>query len=294
MPGDAPRAERTDYSLVDTGDLRKLEHFGPVLLDRPAMTAIHSKRDPEAWRRPTYRFEPERGWLATSGDVVADPAETPFEVGPWPVVIDALRLEVRLTESGGVGLYPEHAANIGWLEDRIRGRVAEDRPPAVLNLFAHTGLLTLAAARAGASVAHVDGARTAVAWARRNAELSGLADRPIRWLVDDAMAFAAREGRRGRRYDGLVIDPPTFGHANGRQWRLADELRNLLARCGAVTAEDAFVLMTTHTAGLDGKELAELVAAAFGSASRPSVSQLRLEAESGAALDLGWSVRLTR
>ena len=206
-----------------------------------------------------------------------------------------LTLEVRPTASGGVGLYPEHVANLAWLEQRI----AEARPrrvasPRLLNLFAHTGLVTLAAARAGAAVTHVDGARGVVAWARRNAELSGLADRPIRWIVDDAAAFVAREARRGRRYDGIVLDPPSFGHARGRRWRLADELPVLLAACREIAADDAFVLLTAHTTGLDGADLVGMLRAAFPSpAARIEESALELRAESGARLELGWSVRLT-
>jgi 23S rRNA (cytosine1962-C5)-methyltransferase len=162
-----------------------------------------------------------------------------------------------------------------------------------LNLFAHTGLATLAAARAGAAVAHVDAARTVVAWARRNAELSHLADRPIRWLVDDAAAFVAREARRGRRYDGIVLDPPSFGHAGRRRWRLEDELPALLVGCAAVLAGGGFFLLTAHTAGLDGRRLADALRAALPAtsariAAEPSV----LEATSGARLELGWSVRM--
>jgi 23S rRNA (cytosine1962-C5)-methyltransferase len=169
--------------------------------------------------------------------------------------------------------------------------------PRVLNLFAHTGLTTLAAARAGAAVTHVDGARSVVGWARRNAELSGLSDRPIRWIVDDVMEFVAREARRGRRYDGVVLDPPSFGRARqGRRaltWRLEDELPALLSACRAVTADGAFVLLTAHSEGLDGAMLEGLLRDRF-QARRAAVGTLplTLEATSGAALDLGWAVRL--
>jgi 23S rRNA (cytosine1962-C5)-methyltransferase len=141
----------------------------------------------------------------------------------------------------------------------------------------------------------VDGARGIVAWARRNAELSGLADRPIRWLVDDATAFAAREARRGRRYDGIVLDPPSFGHGKGRRWRLADELPVLLEACSEVMTDEAFLLLTAHTAGLDEVALAGMVRATFREpTARIDSSALVLVADSGARLDLGWSVRATR
>ena len=130
--------------------------------------------------------------------------------------------------------------------------------PAVLHLFAYTGLATLAMAAAGGAVTHVDAARPTVAWARRNAELSGLAERPIRWIVDDAVAFTDREVRRGRRYAGLVLDPPSYGHGPGSgPWRIADDLAPLLATRGDGSwSPNAFVLLTAHTPEFDEDRLA--------------------------------------
>jgi 23S rRNA (cytosine1962-C5)-methyltransferase len=287
MPGVTRRAERPDYELVDAGDGRRLERFGPRLVDRPAATALDPRRSPGEWRAADLSFEPGEGW---EGDEAA--------LAPWQLRLDGLTLELRPTASGGLGIYPEHAANLAWLAEQVRARAgaAVDRggQPAVLNLFAHTGVATVAAARAGAAVAHVDAARTAVAWARRNAELSGLGDRPVRWLVDDAMTFVAREARRGRRYDGFVVDPPSFGRAGGRQWRLADELPALLAACRAIAAGDAFVLLTAHTAGLDGHDLRQALRFSFAVRREASLEVVpqELAATSGARLELGWAVRL--
>src|SRR5689334_7340325 len=205
MSREAGRPERTEYQLLDAGEGRRLERFGDRVVDRPAPMAFGWKAAPEAWQRVDLRFDAPSGWRG-SAEALA----------PWHVeVADGLTLELRPTGSGGLGIDPEHVANLAWVADQIRDEVARrpERQPRVLNLFAHTGLTTLAAARAGATVAHVDAARAAVTWARRNAELSGLADRPVRWLVDDATAFVAREARRGRRYDGIVLDPPSFGRA---------------------------------------------------------------------------------
>jgi 23S rRNA (cytosine1962-C5)-methyltransferase len=288
---DARAAERTDVELLDAGEGRRLERFGPKIVDRPAPTALAWLRDAAAWRSADLRFDPDAGWSTggPDGNAVAVPA-------PWPVEIAGLTMEVRPTASGGLGLYPEHVANLAWLDARIGERLgadAGDQRPTVLNLFAHTGLVTLAAARAGAEVAHVDGARTAIAWARRNAELSGLANRPVRWLVDDAAAFVAREARRGRRYDGIVLDPPSFGHAKGRRWRLEDELSGLLTACARILADDGVVLLTAHTTGLDDAVLADLARAAFPSSSAMvSADPLELTASSGVRLELGWAVRI--
>lgn len=284
----------TDYELIDAGEGRRLERFGPLTVDRPAQGADHPARAPERWDNADISWDPDGGWLRIGkGPESAGATEAVEPLEPWPVTIDGLTMELRPTSSGGVGLYPEHGTNLAWLEARIGERLGAERPPAVLNLFAHTGLATLAAARAGATVTHVDAARGVVGWARRNAELSGLAERPIRWLVDDAAAFVAREARRERRYDGIVLDPPSFGHARGRRWRLADDLPALLAACRDVAAEDAFVLLTAHTTGVDGADLAAMLRGAFRSPpARLDGSALALAAASGAHLDLGWSVRL--
>jgi 23S rRNA (cytosine1962-C5)-methyltransferase len=273
-------AERAEYELLDAGDGRRLERFGGRVVDRPATSAVLGRLAPEAWRGADLRYDPGTGWAGATD--------------PWAISLAGLRLELRPTASGGLGIYPEHETNLEWLVEQVRAR-ATDRRPAVLNLFGHTGLATLAAAQAGAAVAHVDAARGAVAWARRNADLSGLADRPIRWLVDDAAGFVAREARRGRRYDGVVLDPPSFGRAGSRRWRLHDELRPLLAACRAVTADDAFVLLTAHTTGVAGDDLAQELDAAYGAGrggGSIQVLPLTLEASSGASLELGWAVRL--
>lgn len=277
----------SEYELIDAGEGRRLERFGPVTVDRPAPGADQPARALERWQDADISWDTDGGWLRTGGG-------TPEElIEPWPATIEGLTMELRPTASGGVGLYPEHRASLAWLEVRIGARLPADAAPAVLNLFAHTGLATLAAARAGAAVTHVDAARGVVGWARRNAELSGLAERPIRWLVDDAGAFVAREARRGHRYDGIVLDPPSFGHARGKRWRLTDDLPGLLAACRDVAADDAFVLLTAHTTGVDGADLAAMLRAAFPSPpARLDGSALGLAATSGAHLDLGWSIRL--
>jgi 23S rRNA (cytosine1962-C5)-methyltransferase len=269
--------------LLDAGVRRRLERYGRWTVDRPAPGVGGFRVAPlSAWEAADLRYDPDAGW--------SGPA---WPVEPWPVVVDGLAMELRPTSSGGLGLYPEHAANLDWLARQVGQRSRDGAAPAVLNLFAHTGLATLALARAGASVTHVDGARSAVAWARRNAELAALADRPIRWIVDDAATFVAREARRGRRYDGIVLDPPAYGRASGRRWRLEEDLPGLLAGCAAVAAPDAFVLLTAHSEAVSGPGLAAMLASAFGvSADRVDVSPLQLGAASGVVLPLGWAARL--
>ena len=271
------------YELLDAGDGRRLDRFGERVVDRPAPSATDRRLgDFLTWRRADLRFDAASGGWFGEGAALE----------PWTVSIDGLTLELRPTSSGGLGLYPEHAANLAWVAARVRGRAAAtSEPPQVLNLFAHTGLVTLAAARAGAAVAHVDASKGAVDWGRRNATLSGLDDRPVRWLVDDALGFVGREARRGRRYDGIVLDPPSFGRAGRRQWKLADELPALLAACSRIATEDGFVLLTAHSTGFDGSGLQGELRAAFGGGGATHVDRLTLAAASGARLDMGWSVR---
>ncbi len=274
------------YALLDAGDGARLERFGPVITDRPHAGALAPRRDPDAWRTADLRFDREAGWSRQD--------DGPIE--PWSVRIDDLEMGLRATDAGQVGLFPEHASTLGWLTEQVRTR-AGDRAPDVLHLFAHTGLATLAMARAGAAVAHVDASRPAVAWARENAGRNGLDDRPVRWLVDDASGFVAREVRRGRHYDGVVLDPPTYGHGGRgtRAWRIDTDLWPLLAATASLLAPDGFVLLTAHTEDLGPDGLHDALRVALGvTADAADAGPLTLDSEAGGHLDLGAFVRWDR
>jgi 23S rRNA (cytosine1962-C5)-methyltransferase len=272
------------YELLDAGDGRRLERFGSRVVDRPApsVTGVPTGADREAWASADLRFDRDRGW--TGPDLSA-----------WTVAMDGLTLELRPTAAGQLGLFPEHAVAWPWLRTRLAERPPEPPAPEILNLFAHTGATTLALTAAGARVTHVDASRPAVVWARRNAELSGLSDRPVRWIVEDAVTYVRREQRRGRRYAGFVLDPPTFGHGpNGGRWELRDELPTLLAACSAVADPRAFVLLTAHTTDLDPSDLAGALESAFGIPDQLEIDDLELVATSGAVLPLGVAARMIR
>ena len=216
------------------------------------------RANPDLWTQADARFEgrdEQRGqWT--------DRRELPER---WTVAHGPLRFELKRTEFGHLGLFPEQAENWDWIARaavRQRGRLARmlraGETPAlreVLNLFAYTGGSTLAAAAAGAEVVHVDAAKNVVAWARRNAELSGLADAPIRWIAEDAMKFVKRELKRGNRYDAVILDPPSYGHGpHGEVWRLSKHLPRLLDLCAELTAgRPQFMLLTCHTPGYDAE-----------------------------------------
>ncbi|HEX5452075.1 MAG TPA: class I SAM-dependent methyltransferase [Candidatus Limnocylindrales bacterium] len=257
-----------------------------MTLDRPAPGAHELPRlEAEAWRAADARFERDGadGWT-----VVHEPPQ------PWEASLGRLTFELSLGPSGSVGLFPEQAPLWPWIAGRVAA-VREARGSVeVLSLFAGTGGSTLAAAAAGAPVVHVDALRTSIARARTNAAASGLAAAPIRWIPDDAPRFVAREARRGRRYAGIVLDPPSYGHGpHGEAWRLVQRLPELLTSCAALLDGPArFLLLTAHTAGLGASGLQEMVAAALPGG-RVEVDALILEAESGTRLPQGLAARWT-
>ena len=274
------------YQLLDFGGGRRLERFAALRLDRPcpAVQRVH-KSDPAAWEQADARFErtgPEEGrWVAGGG--------LPER---WTITHGPVTLELKRTDFGHLGVFPEQAANWDWLAGRLK---AERRPVKVLNLFAYTGGSTLAAAAAGAEVTHVDAARNLVAWARRNAELSGMADAPIRWITEDVAEFVRRELKRGNRYDAVILDPPSYGHGRrGEVWRLAKHLPGLLRTCGRLTAgRRRFILLTCHTPKLTPARLTQVLSDAMGDTDRGRVTAepLTIPAATGRELPSGVAVR---
>jgi len=259
------------YQLLDFGHARRLERFGPLILDRPCPVAAGlSPAMPEAWSGAHAQYQ--RG-----------PAESP-DAGAWqlrgelperwPLAWQQLVFELKRAAQGQVGVFPEQADNWAWIGRRVRD---SGRPMHVLNLFAYTGASTLAAAAAGAEVTHVDAARNIMAWARRNAARCGLTEAPIHWIIEDAVKFARRQLRRGNRYQAVILDPPSYGHgAHGEVWRLSRHLDELLHLCAALTADDRqFVLVTCHTPGFGPARLEEMLREALG---RETVGQTTADA----------------
>jgi 23S rRNA (cytosine1962-C5)-methyltransferase len=268
------------YQLVDFGDGRRLERFGPITLDRPCPAAERSARAfPEAWMRADARFdgrnEEEGQWTCRR--------ELPER---WTIAFGPLQFELKRTNFGHLGLFPEQAGNWAWIDEQVR---KAGRPLKVLNLFAYTGGSTLAAAAAGAETVHVDAAKNIVVWARRNAELCGLAAAPIRWIAEDAMKFVKRELRRGNRYDALILDPPSYGHGpRGEVWRLSKHLPRLLSLCAELTAERlAFMLLTCHTPGYEAAALRTMIVDVLGGEGIVAAGPLFLRSDAGRELPSG-------
>ncbi len=296
-------ASSGEYELLDFGDGRKLERFGDVLLDRPSPAAEGlSKSRPKLWKEAAARFDGPRSgegeWISKCEKWM--PAEWHFRndiVASFELGLDAL-------PSGQVGVFPEQSGNWEWIAKqvmRVMNKAPSPRPsPAgrgsvralrVLNLFAYTGGSTLAAVGAGAEVVHVDAVRSVVERARENAALSSLAERPIRWITEDALKFCRREVKRGNKYDAVILDPPTYGHGTkGEVWKIGEHLLPLLELCGELTAENrAFVLVTCHSPGIGAAELsAYLSEGIFGHCGQPpKAGELYLETSDGRKLPSG-------
>jgi 23S rRNA (cytosine1962-C5)-methyltransferase len=244
------------YELLDSGGGRKLERVGPWTLDRQATGAPWRRALPAAeWSGADARLHRKESGGGSWEMRRALP-------GSWIIELGGLRLEVRATPFGHLGFFAEQVASWDWLRESIAAPATGGEPLRVLNLFAYTGGATLACAQAGAEVCHVDASKGIVDWARKDAALCGLAERPIRWIVEDCQAFVRREARRGRRYDGLVCDPPSFGRGpRGSVWKLERALPELLDGCRQILADrPRFVHLSGHTAGFSGIALENLVA----------------------------------
>lgn len=237
-----------DYAMLDSGDGRKLERFGKVTLARPCSQAMWRPRlDARAWAAASASFDREDGnhWHNRA----ALPAS-------WTITTAGIKFKLSGTDFGHLGIFPEQRAQWQWLREMCskvpEGQSAEAPRLQVLNLFAYSGGSTMAAALGGAETCHLDASKGMVQWARENAALNGLAEKPIRWIVDDAHKFLGREIRRGHRYDGVILDPPTFGRgAGGEMYKIERDLVETLKLVKGVLAEKPlFVLFSSHTPGL--------------------------------------------
>lgn len=258
----------SDYTLLDSGHGRKLEQFGAIRLDRPCAQAVWAPCLPaSAWRKADASFvrDSDSGWRRNG----ALP-----EI--WDVSVGLLRFRARPTDFGHVGLFPEHSAVWDWMSRRLTSARGS---PQILNLFAYTGGASLALAKSGAAVCHLDASKKSVAWARENATLNKLDNTPIRWIVDDAVKFLMREQRRERRYQGILLDPPSYGRGSKQElFKIQDHLVRLMTLCRSVLAPDArFLVLTCHTPGYTPHVLQNLVHQTFEGRGRFASREMLLE-----------------
>ena len=230
-----------DYELIDTGDGGKLERFGDYRLVRPDPRILWTRRlSDEVWdsAMAVYRRADIK---SGEWEVKTSPPN------PWLIRYHGLTFTLRPTEFKHVGVFPEQAVNWNWLTKTIAGK-----PLNVLNLFAYTGGATMASLAAGARVTHVDAAKSAISWANDNIKASGLSEKPVRWIEEDAYKFILREAKRGKTYDGIIMDPPRFGRGSkGEVWKLENDLPKLLRACKEILSPNpSLILINAYTADI--------------------------------------------
>lgn len=244
-----------DYGLLDSGDGRKLERYGSYRFIRPEPQAM--------WAPATADWTADGEFIPGSDDEGGGRwyYEKPVPKDGWPLSWDDVTFQASCTPFRHLGFFPDMAPVWTWM----RERGADKAEPQVMNLFGYTGVGTLAMASAGAQMVHVDASKKSVSAGRANAELSGMADKPIRWIVDDAAKFTAREVRRGRRYDGILLDPPKYGRGpDGEVWRLEEDLPKLIADCRQLLdADSRFLFLTVYAVRMSALALKELLNQAF-------------------------------
>lgn len=244
-----------DYEVIDTSGGEKLERWGDYILLRPDPQVIwDTPRKDKAWRKLNAHYH-----RSSKGGGDWEFFDLPQK---WQIQYKRLTFQLQPFQFKHTGLFPEQAVNWDWFGERIR---QAGRPLKVLNLFAYTGGATLAAAEAGASVTHVDASKGMVTWAKENAAVSGLGDAPIRWLVDDCVKFVEREIRRGNHYDGIIMDPPSYGRGpKGEIWKLEEKVFPFIQLCTQILSKDAeFFLINSYTTGLQPAVLRYMLSTAL-------------------------------
>ena len=279
----------TDYELIDCGRGEKLERWGDQLLVRPDPQAIwNTPRTHPGWKHPHGRYA-----RSSSGGGQWEKKDMPER---WTIRYGSLTFNIKPMNFKHTGVFPEQAANWDFMMERIRNA---GRPVRVLNLFAYTGGATIACAAAGASVCHVDAAKGMVLWAKENAKVSGLEDRPIRWIVDDCAKFVEREIRRGKTYDAIIMDPPSYGRGPGGEvWKLEENLYPFVELVSRVLSDDPlFFIINSYTTGLAPsvmRYLTEtLVAKKYGGSTQSDELGLPVH-DTGLALPCGATCRWTK
>ncbi len=238
-----------DYTLIDCSGGEKLESWGDIRLIRPDPQVIWKTPKGKEWENVHARYErsDKGGGAWTRNREFPEGWQISYDIGT-----DRLVFNIRPTGFKHTGLFPEQAVNWEYMYSLIKGRRASGKDVNVLNLFAYTGGATLACAAAGAAVCHVDASKGMVQWARDNAAASGLSDRPVRWIVDDCEKFVSREIRRGHRYDGIIMDPPSYGRGPGGEvWKLEDCVYDLVALTSQLLSDEPlFFILNSYTTGL--------------------------------------------
>ncbi|MEH2959420.1 class I SAM-dependent methyltransferase [Candidatus Merdisoma sp. JLR.KK006] len=249
-----------DYEVLDTSKGEKLERWGNYLLVRPDPQVIwDTPREHKGWHQKNGHYHRSK---KGGGEWEFFSLPQQWSIAYKPDTPEALTFQLKPFSFKHTGLFPEQAANWDWFSEKIR---SSKRPVKILNLFAYTGGATLAAAKAGAAVTHVDASKGMVGWAKENARSSGLENAPIRWIVDDCVKFVEREIRRGNHYDAIIMDPPSYGRGpKGEIWKIEDAIFPLIQLCTQLLSQEPlFFLVNSYTTGLAPAVLTYMLATAL-------------------------------
>jgi 23S rRNA (cytosine1962-C5)-methyltransferase len=247
-----------EYELLDSGHGRKLERFGKVTLDRPCAQAVWNPANKTLWKEADAFFTRKQGLEWRGRDQLPN---------SWIAEVNGVKMKLSTTDFGHLGVFPETRAMWDWIRDALAKETKQRSEPLnFLNLFAYSGGATLAAAQGGAHCCHVDASKGMVAWARENSKLNGLEDHPTRWIVDDVNKFLTREIKRGRRYDAILLDPPSFGRGKGGElYKIEHALLETLQLVQKVMSDQpCFVYLTSHTPGFTPFVLKNLIQQLLG------------------------------
>ena len=274
-----------DYELIDCGDFEKMERFGNLILIRPEPQAVWNKQLPQSeWQKLHHiKF---KGRSATAGDWVKKNPNLPDR---WHIEYKnaeiAIKFRLALTSFKHVGIFPEQAVNWDYSSHIIKKFKASQ--PKVLNLFAYTGGASLAAQAAGADTTHVDSIKQVVTWAAENQDLSGLSN--IRWVVEDALKFVKREVKRGKKYNGIILDPPAYGHGpTGEKWKLEDHINEMMQEVVQLRdPNEHFLILNAYSLGFSSVIVENLLKSAYPKLQNLEIGELYLQATSGVKLPLG-------
>ena len=244
-----------DYQLLDAGNGRKLERYGSMVVERPEPQALWAPSLPvERWAEAQAVFKNASEREDDEGGQWDFQTQNPPET--WNVSVEGVTMVARFMAFRHMGIFPEQRPHWMWMKDRIGGK-----PLKILNLFAYTGAASLIAAANGAHVTHVDASKKAIQWAKDNQAASGLNDKPVRWILEDARKFVAREIRRGSKYDGILLDPPKYGRgADGEVWKFETDIGPLMKDCASLLSDDAsFMILTAYALRLSSSALAHMM-----------------------------------
>ncbi len=274
-----------DYELIDCGDFEKLERFGNIVLIRPEPQAVWSRKlSVKQWEQLHHiKF---KGRSATSGEWLKKNQHIPDR---WHIEYKnqdvAIKLRLALTSFKHLGVFPEQAVNWDYISENIKRFKTPE--PKVLNLFAYTGAASLVAQAAGADTTHVDSIKQVVTWASENQELSGL--KYIRWVVEDALKFVKRELKRGKKYNGIILDPPAYGHGpNGEKWKLEDNINEMMHDViRLLNPDEHFLILNTYSLGFSSVIIENLIKSVYPQVQNLETGELYLQATAGSKLPLG-------